>query len=43
MKNEFNFYNTVRNWDFSMIKCEEEYLTNWNMYVSNQQNSVYSF
>lgn len=32
MKNEFYIYNTIRNWDFSMIRCEEEYLTNWDMY-----------
>lgn len=32
MKNEFDFYNNIKNWNFSMIKCDEEYLTNWHMY-----------
>ena len=30
--NELNYYNKIKDWDFSMIKCEEENLTNWNMY-----------
>lgn len=32
MKKEYDFYNTMKNWDFSLIKCKEEYLTNWDMY-----------
>lgn len=33
MKNdELTFYNKIKNWDFSMIKFEEENLTNWDMY-----------
>lgn len=32
MINELEFYNNVKNWDFSMIKSEEESLTNWDMY-----------
>ena len=32
MKNdEFNYYNKIKNWDFSQINCEVEGLTNWNM------------
>ena len=26
------YYNQIKNWDFSMIKYEEEILTNWDMY-----------
>lgn len=29
-KKEYEFYNKVKNWDFSKIKYEEESLTNWN-------------
>ena len=29
--NEFNYYNTIKNWDFSQINCEVECLTNWNI------------
>ena len=33
MKNdELKFYSNVKNWDFSMIKSEEEKLTNWDMF-----------
>ena len=32
MINELEFYNNVKNWDFSMIKSEEESLTNWDIY-----------
>lgn len=32
MKNdEFNYYDKIKNWDFSQINCEVECLTNWNM------------
>ena len=30
--NEVNYYNKIKDWDFSKIKYEEENLTNWNMY-----------
>ena len=37
MKNdELEFYSNVKNWDFSMIKSEEESLTNWDMYQSSK-------
>lgn len=29
---ELDFYNKIKNWDFSDIKVEEENLTNWDMY-----------
>lgn len=32
MNRELEFYNEVKNWDFSKIKYIEECLTNWNMY-----------
>lgn len=32
MNNEINFYDKVKNWDFSDIKVEEENFTNWDMY-----------
>ncbi|MBO5376495.1 MAG: methyltransferase domain-containing protein [Bacilli bacterium] len=33
MKNkEYEFYESVKNWDFSMINYEEEFFTNWNMF-----------
>ena len=33
MKNyELEYYNNIKNWDFSKIKFEEENLTNWDMY-----------
>lgn len=30
--NELAYYDRIKNWDFSMIKFEEEDLTNWDMY-----------
>lgn len=38
---EIKFYDEVKNWDFSNINCEEEFLTSWNMYdiVKNKTNS----
>lgn len=30
--NELAYYDKIKNWDFSMIRCEEENLTNWDMY-----------
>jgi len=32
MNNELEFYNEVKDWDFSKIKYKEESLTNWDMY-----------
>ena len=29
--NELDYYNRIKNWDFSMINFKEEDLTNWNM------------
>ena len=31
-KDEWNYYNKIKNWDFSQINCEIESLTNWDMY-----------
>ena len=31
-KGEYEFYNKLKNWDFSKIKYEEVSLTNWDMY-----------
>lgn len=33
MKNELEFYNEVKDWDFSQIKYRKESLTNWDMYA----------
>ncbi len=30
--NELEYYNKIKNWDFSMINYKEESLTNWDMY-----------
>lgn len=40
MKKEYDFYNEIKNWDFSMIKCEEENLTNWDMYQILSENAT---
>ena len=32
MEKEYEFYNKLKNWEFSKIKYEEEYLTQWDMY-----------
>lgn len=29
--NEYNYYNKIKNWDFSQINCETESLTNWDI------------
>ena len=39
MKNEKNFYNKIANWDFSMINCLEESLTNWELDKKIKENS----
>ena len=36
---EYNFYNKIKNWDFSDIKRIEENLTNWDMYKILRNNS----
>ena len=36
---EYKFYNELKNWDFSQIKYEEEYLTNWDIYEILKKNS----
>ena len=33
MKNELEFYNEVKDWDFSQIKYSKESLTNWDLYA----------
>jgi len=37
-KGEYEFYNKLKNWDFSKIKYEEESLTNWDMYEILRNN-----
>jgi len=32
VKNELEFYDSIKDWDFSMIKYIEENLTNWDLY-----------
>ena len=32
MNKEYNFYNEIKNWDFSDINYSVENLTNWDMY-----------
>ena len=43
MSKEYEFYNKIKNWDFSEIDCFEETLTNWDMYeiirASSNRNS----
>jgi SAM-dependent methyltransferase len=36
---ELDFYNKINNWDFSMIKYTEEYLTDWDFYKLLKQNT----
>ena len=36
---ELDFYEKIKNWDFSMIKYTKESLTNWNLYELLKQNS----
>lgn len=37
-KSEYEFYNQLKNWNFSEIKYEEEVLTNWDMYQILKNN-----
>ena len=39
--NELDFYEKIKDWDFSMINYTEESLTNWDMYeiLNNKANS----
>lgn len=39
MSIEKNFYDKISNWDFSMINCEEECLTKWNLQKEIEKNS----
>ena len=39
MKNEKNFYDKIADWDFSMINCLEENLTNWELDKKIKENS----
>lgn len=39
MNKEENFYSKIANWDFSMINCCEENLTNWNFYKEIEKAS----
>lgn len=36
---EYEFYNKLKNWDFSQIKYEEENLTKWDMYDILRKNT----
>ncbi|MBR2705116.1 MAG: class I SAM-dependent methyltransferase [Clostridia bacterium] len=38
-KDELEFYENVGDWDFSMIKCEEEILTEWDFYKKIEENT----
>lgn len=39
IKNELEFYNEIGNWDFSMINCKEEFLTDWDFYKKIEENT----
>lgn len=44
MNDELNFYNEVKNWDFSQIKYTEETLTNWDIYdILNKKSTKDSY
>lgn len=36
---ELDFYEKIKNWDFSMINCTEESLTNWHLYENLKANT----
>ncbi len=38
-KDELEFYENVRDWDFSMIKYEKEELTDWDFYKKIEENT----
>ena len=38
-ENELNYYEKIGNWDFSQIKCQKEYLTNWDFYEKIKENT----
>lgn len=38
-KKEYEFYENVKNWDFSMINWEEEHFTNWDMFEVLKENA----
>lgn len=39
LKSELEFYNEIGNWDFSMIDCKEEILTDWDFYKKIEENT----
>jgi len=38
-ESELKYYERIGNWDFSMIKCKTEYLTNWDFYEKIKENT----
>ena len=36
---ELEYYSKIANWDFSEIKYEEEYLTNWEYFDQIKKNT----
>ena len=38
-ESELKYYERIGNWDFSMIKCKTENLTNWNFYEKIKENT----
>ena len=38
-ESELKYYERIGNWDFSMIKCKTEYLTNWKFYEKIKENT----
>ena len=38
-ENELKYYEKIGNWDFSQIKCQKEYLTNWDFYEKIKENT----
>ena len=38
-ESELKYYEKIGNWDFSQIKCQKEYLTNWDFYDKIEENT----
>lgn len=38
-ENELKYYSEIGNWDFSKIKCETEYITEWDFYEKIKENT----
>ena len=38
-ENELKYYSEIGNWDFSKIKCETEYITEWDFYEKIRENT----